>query len=146
MPKGRCTITRCTHVVDAEHWEDALEKLRSHFRLEHPTKVFPRGLIEQDYDRYNQTLEEYFEAYYPGQPINTLPPARITEVCRRMRRSAGAYNPALVQVAVVLAGQHGMQLDPYDPDAPADNPNVVDNGLVFVDVDADYPDDPGGDF
>lgn len=136
-----CHLHNCRHIVtDAQHYEDALEKLRAHFRMEHPTKALNEHRLGQDFDSYNLTLDEFFDTYHPGiqwrQP-GTLTDRQITEVCRRVRRSARVFNPEVVQEAITISAQHGQVLDPFDPNA-----RQQDGLIAGADIPFEFLDDP----
>lgn len=57
----KCFRRGCNFREEADHMDDAIYRLRQHFRAIHPTKVFYESDYSANLEGYNLTVEEIFE-------------------------------------------------------------------------------------
>lgn len=131
MVKAKCRRPECLFTIDdAEHMEDCLAKMRAHFRLEHPTKVFWEREFLETAEQYNYDLDEAVAMYLGGGwRQGEWNDAQIVHACSRIAQYPDTYNPDLIEAARELSRQHGREIPAPAPPQPMQNV-VLDPGVM----------------
>lgn len=131
--KAKCQQLDCNFAFDdAEHYEDALNKMRAHFRLEHRGKSFREHLFNDHYDSYNQTLDELvarelgvdWRARFPS------PAPQVVQTCRLYVRYHRQYPRELLEELRALSAEHGTVLPELDAPEEDNAPSSADPFLA----------------
>lgn len=101
---------------DAEHIEDAVAKMRAHFRVEHPTKGFYENRFVEHTESYNCTVDEIITGYLGNDWRNRANAQQIVNSCQSALRYYNDYKPEIVQGLRDLSEENGVAIpDPFDP-------------------------------
>lgn len=133
---GKCDRKDCRFSFDdAEHMEDAITKLRAHYRVEHPTKAFYEDNLLGNTEVLNLTSDEAVTHFTGPRWRERLANGELQErhvihACTQIVRRHHRYNEAAVQGVIALAAEHGQELQPAENNPPEEE--------MFIDVDPDY--------
>lgn len=135
---GTCTREGCDfHFEDAEHCEDAVAKLRAHYRMDHPTKAFYETHHLENIEQYNMTFDEQV-GRHTGVPDwreridgeRGIARRHVVSACQAITRHHRYYQPAVVDEALALAAEYGTPIpDPRNENADA--PAAPDQVLAY---------------
>ena len=133
MVKGRCPHRGCNFSFDdAEHNDDAVEKLRAHSRTQHSSKAFYAQRAAETVQSYNLSLDEVIEVY-AGQDWRerlangSITQRRVTQACATVCQYPWTYSEDLIREVQALSLEHGVEIQ--DPFANVPEP------LAYLDVD-----------
>jgi hypothetical protein len=110
--------------------DDALEKVKSHHRTEHPTKALFTHRVLEALETLNLTLDEAVGAYAgPSWRENIanghIESRAITRACSSLCAYPWQYREALIREVQALSLEHGVEIfDPY-----ANIPEPLDVGM-----------------
>lgn len=120
MVKAKCTRRECPFKFDdAEHVDDAVEKLKAHWRTEHRTKAFYTQRMLESVEIYNYTLDEAV-ALYAGQDWRQMladgrrDSRHIRRACASVCQYPWQYPEELIREVQALSLEHGQEIqDPF---------------------------------
>lgn len=120
MVRGKCTRRGCPFVFDdAEHVDDAVDKLRAHWRTEHRTKAFYANRMLESIEIFNYTVDEAVALYAGVDWREKLAQRRIesrhiTRACASICQYPWQYPEALIREVQALSLEHGVEIqDPF---------------------------------
>jgi hypothetical protein len=99
--------------------DDALEKIKSHHRTEHPTKALYSNRVLEALETLNLTLDEAVGNYAGPNWREKLAEGRlenraITRACQNLCTYPWQYREGLIREAQTLSLEHGVEIpDPY---------------------------------
>lgn len=136
---ARCLRKGCELAFDdAEFVDDAIAKLRAHFRDEHPTKAFYENRYLEDIEIYNESLDEYIERYvgipnWRDQNADGRHTRHIQAACQQVIRSGVQhFRQEILDAAEALIAELGGAPQPniVPPAAPDPFGAQVARGVV----------------
>jgi hypothetical protein len=99
--------------------DDALEKVKSHHRTEHPTKALFAHRVLEALETFNLTLDEAVELYAGTDwrhrvAVGNLEHRSITRACQNLCSYPWQYRESIIREVQALSLEHGVEIpDPF---------------------------------